>query len=312
MPPSVRPPPATSLPGASEMRVIEIPRSLDYRNIESLYDQLDPATAGPVLFDARRLRWIDPNGMLCLLAAGQVAAKAGSAPRISLPNQPEVTGYLDRMGFSEAARRVFEFGTGSRWRRRPGPSDVLLEVTPVTKNSDVHEVVERVQARAGAILSKTLKYPASAVVQFSVILSEVCQNIIEHAEGPGWVAAQAYNWKRRLGRQVAVIAVADIGRGFCASLEDEHAARFGERWGDVAALEAAFLLGLTRFPDTGRGQGIQQIRKQVARWDGLLSIRSGTARIADTPGWSSKPPIEEGLRAFPGAQINIILPERIG
>lgn len=294
------------------MRVIEIPRSFDYRNIESLYDRIDPGETGPVLFDARRLRWIDPNGMLCLLAAGQVAAKGGSAPRISLPDRQDVAGYLDRMGFSNAAREVFEFGTGSRWRRRPRSSDVLLEVTPVTRNSDVHQVVEKVQARAGAILSNTLRYPSSAVVQFSVILSEVCQNIIEHAEGPGWVAAQAYNWKQRLGRQVAVIAVADIGRGFRASLEGEHAARFGERWGDVTALEAAFLLGLTRFPDTGRGQGIQQIRKQVARWKGLLSIRSGTARIADTPDWSSKPPVEEGLRPFPGAQINIILPERLG
>ena len=293
------------------MRVIEVPRSFDYRNIESLYDRIDPDETGPVLFDARRLRWIDPNGMLCLLAAGQVAAKGGSAPRISLPDRPDVAGYLDRMGFSNAARDVFQFGTGSRWRRRPRSSDVLLEVTPVTRNSDVHQVVEKVQARAGAILSKTLRYPSSAVVQFSVILSEVCQNIIEHAEGPGWVAAQAYNWKQRLGRQVAVIAVADIGRGFRASLAGEHAARFGERWGDVAALEAAFLLGLTRFPDTGRGQGIQQIRKQVARWKGLLSIRSGTARIADTPEWSSKPPVEEGLRPFPGAQINIILPERL-
>lgn len=293
------------------MRVIEIQRSFDYRNIEDLYRQIDVGRPGPVLFDLRRLRWIDPNGMLGILAAGRVAAEAGAAPRISLPDQAEVTSYLDRMGFQRAAREVFEFGTASKWRRRPRASDVLLEITPVTKNSDVHEVVDRVQSRAGAILSNTLGYPASAVVQFSVILSEVCQNIIEHAERPGWVAAQSYNWKRRLGRQVAVIAVADIGRGFRASLEDEHASRFGERWGDVAALEAAFLMGLTRFPDTGRGQGIQQIRKQVGRWNGLLSIRSGTARIADTPDWSSKPPLEEDLRPFPGAQINIILPERV-
>jgi len=292
------------------MRVIEIQRSFDYRNIEDLFRQIDIGRTGPVLFDLRRLRWIDPNGMLGILAAGRVAAEAGSAPRISLPDQAEIASYLDRMGFLQAAREVFEFGAGSRWRRRPRASDVLLEITPVTKNSDVHQVVDRVQSRAGAILSNTLGYPASAVVPFSVILSEVCQNIIEHAERPGWVAAQAYNWKRRLGRQVAVIAVADIGRGFRASLEDEHASRFGERWGDVAALEAAFLMGLTRFPDTGRGQGIQQIRKQVGRWNGLLSIRSGTARIADTPDWSSKPPLEENLRPFPGAQINIILPER--
>ncbi len=293
------------------MRVIEVPPSLDYRNVEDLCSRAGAAGAGPVLFDARRLRWIDPNGMLLLLAAGEVAARSGTAPRISLPAAQDVTDYLDRMGFHQAASSIFRSGVGRRRRPRQA-SDVLLEITPVTTNSDVHDVVDRVQARAGAILSRTLHYPASAVVQFSVILSEVCQNIIEHAEAPGWVAAQAYNWRKRLGRHVAVIAVSDLGCGFRASLEAEHAARFGDRWGDATALEAAFLLGLTRFADTGRGQGIQQIRKQVGRWNGILSIRSGTVRIADTPDWSSRPPLEEGLTHFPGSQINIILPERAG
>ena len=293
------------------MRVIEVPASLDYRNVEVLHRQFGADDTGPVLFDARRLRWIDPNGMLLLLAAGKVAARSGTAPRISLPARQDVMDYLDRMGFHHAAAGIFNSGA-SRRRRSRSASDVLLEITPVTTNSDVHDVVDRVQSRAGAILSKTLHYPASAVVQFSVILSEVCQNVIEHAEAPGWVAAQAYNWKKRLGRHVAVIAVSDLGCGFRASLESEHAARFGDRWGDATALEAAFLLGLTRFADTGRGQGIQQIRKQVGRWHGILSIRSGTARIADTPDWSSRPPLEEGLARFPGSQINIILPERVG
>ena len=293
------------------MRVIEVPASLDYRNVEVFHRQFGADDAGPVLFDARRLRWIDPNGMLLLLAAGKVAARSGTAPRISLPALQDVLDYLDRMGFHDAAAGIFKSGASRRRRSRPA-SDVLLEITPVTTNSDVHDVVDRVQSRAGAILSNTLHYPASAVVQFSVILSEVCQNVIEHAEAPGWVAAQAYNWKKRLGRHVAVIAVSDLGCGFRASLESEHAARFGDRWGDATALEAAFLLGLTRFADTGRGQGIQQIRKQVGRWHGILSIRSGTARIADTPDWSSRPPLEEGLTRFPGSQINIILPERVG
>lgn len=291
------------------MRVVEVPNSLDYRNVEELYDQIASPDAGPVLFDARRLRWTDPNGMLLLLAAGKAVARDGARPRISLPSAPEITGYLDRMGFYQAAADVFDI-PGRQRRRDRGPSDVLLEITSVATNADVHDVVDRVQARAGAILSKTLRYPVSAVVQFSVVLSEVCQNIIEHAEAPGWVAAQSYNWKQRLGRHVAVIAVSDLGRGFRSSLQDEHAARFGDRWGDATALEAAFLLGLTRFPDTGRGQGIQQIRKQVGRWHGLLSIRSGTARIADNPDWSGGPPLEEGLTHFPGAQINIVLPAR--
>jgi len=170
--------------------------------------------------------------------------------------------------------------------------------------------VDRVQERAGAILSRTLRYPPAAVIQFAVILSEVCQNILEHAEAPGWVAAQSYFWKHRLGRHLLVIGVGDVGRGFRGSLAGEHSGRFGDRWGDATALEAAFIHGLTRFPDQGRGQGIQQIRKQVRRWDGAISIRSGTARIADVPAWEELPPLEEGLSPFPGAQIAILLPAR--
>ena len=293
------------------MRVVEIPSSLDYRNVDAVFAEAAATGAEPVLFDARRLRWIDPNGMLALLCAGQVASANGATARLSLPAGGDVVGYLDRMGFPAAAASVFH-GPVRRAVRTPSrASDVLLEITPIATNSDVHDVVDRVQSRAGAILSRTLRYPLAAVVQFSVILSEVCQNIVEHADGPGWVAAQRYNWTRRLGRQVLVIGVSDVGRGFRDSLAEEHAERFGDRWGDVTALEAAFLMGLTRFPDTGRGQGIQQIRKQVARWQGLVSIRSGTARIADSPSWHPSPPVVEGLPGFPGAQINIVLPERI-
>jgi hypothetical protein len=291
------------------MKVISLPGSLDYRSYDQLIDELDRAEAGPILFDGHRMRWVDPNGMVNLLAAGSVARqRSGVRPRLELPEKHEVQGYMARMGFFEGAIEVFDFAGGPT-QKSGRESDVLLEITPITTNHDVHDVVDRVQKRAGAILSNTLHYPPTAVVQFSVILSEVCQNIIEHAEAPGWVAAQSYNWSKRLGRHVLVISVSDLGRGFRGSLSDEHSARFGDRWGDVTALEAAFLHGLTRFPDSGRGQGIQQIRKQVRRWEGLISIRSGTSRIADVPEWIDSPPMETGLTDFPGAQINIILPE---
>ena len=293
------------------MRVIDLPASLDFQTSEALITEVNASGSGKVLFDGRHLRWVGPNGMVNLLAAGTVVReRSGEAPRLALATEGDVRSYLGRMGFFEAATEVFEtdLPTG---RRVAGESDVLLEITPIMTNSDVHEVVDRVQRRAGAILSKTLGYPPTSVVQFSVILSEVCQNIIEHAEAPGWVTAQSYNWSTRLGRQVVIISVADLGRGFLGSLADEHSARFADRWGDATALEAAFIHGLTRFPDSGRGQGIQQIRKQVRRWNGLISMRSGTARIADVPEWFDAPPMEEGLSGFPGAQINIILPERV-
>jgi anti-sigma regulatory factor (Ser/Thr protein kinase) len=294
------------------LNVISVPASLDYQTIDAFFDQVAIAKEGRTLFDARHLRWVDPNGMVGLLVAGTVAArKSGALPRLEVPESTEVLGYLSRMAFFEAARDIFELEAPARRSAAKGASDVLLEITPIVANADVHEVVDRVQSKAGAILSSRLGYPATAVVQFSVILSEICQNIVEHAEAPGWVAAQAYNWARRLGRYVVVISVMDVGRGFRGSLHDEHSARYGDRWADTTALEAAFLHGITRFPDSGRGQGIQQIRKQVRRWDGAITIRSGTARIGQVPEWDDTPPLVDGLQPFPGAQISIILPAKI-
>lgn len=292
------------------MNVIDLPGQLDHRALDDLLDAVSRSEDTKILFDARHVRWVDPDGMVGLLGAGVVARdRQGGASPFRMPEHPDVPGYMARMGFFRAAEGVFEPDRPAPRRGGGGPSDVLLEITPIATNVDVHQVVDRVQGRAGAILARTLHYPPSAVVQFSVILSEVCQNIIEHAEAPGWVAAQTYHWQKRLGRHVLVISVADVGRGFRGSLAAEHAARFGDRWGDATALEAAFIHGLTRFPDSGRGQGIQQIRKQVRRWDGIISIRSGTARIADVPKWDDSPPLEDGMEPFPGAQISIILPE---
>ncbi len=290
------------------MKVITVPATLDRGTVDTFLDEVARTPEERALVDARHVRWVDPNGMLALLVAGHVLGeRTGVMPRLQLPERADVAGYLSRMGLWEEARRLYAFEDHVP-RRHSGPSDVLLEVTPVAANDDVHAVIDRVQSRAGAILSSKLGYPATAVVPFSVILSEVCQNIIEHAGGPGWVAAQSYNWARRLGRNVVVISVMDTGRGFRGSLTDEHAARYGDRWNDVTALEAAFLHGLTRFPDSGRGQGIQQIRRQVRRWNGAITIRSGTARIGQVPEWDDTPPVVDGLEPFPGAQIDIVLP----
>lgn len=296
------------------MNVIAIPPSLDDRSFDTVMAELtrglESEDGARILVDARRLRWVDPYGMIGLLALGQVARDRGRRPRLQIPESPDVLSYLTRMAFFRAAQSVYEIHGGSR-KSSAGSSDVLLEITPVQSHMDVHQIVDRVNERALAILTRQLNYPLKEAFQFSVMLSEVCQNIIDHAEAGGWVATQTYNWSKRLGRKVVIIAVMDLGVGFYGSLASEHAARYGARWSDSSALEAAFIHGLTRFHDPGRGQGLQQIRKQVGRWNGKISIRSGTARIADVPQWDDAPPLEEDLPPFPGSQINIILPSRI-
>src|SRR2546428_180042 len=83
------------------------------------------------------------------------------------------------------------------------------------------------------------------------------------------------------------------GVGFRHSLESTQAKRFGDRWGDAAALEAALVQGVSRFRDPGRGQGLAGIRRYLARWDGKIAIRSGTARIAIVPRWDDDVPLKD-------------------
>jgi anti-sigma regulatory factor (Ser/Thr protein kinase) len=292
------------------VNLITLPASLDERYFEPLVTALSDARDERVLFDATHVRWADPYGMIGLLALGEVARRSGEQPLLKLPDSAEVVSYMGRMGFFEHAEPLFELN-GSRSRgRHEGASDVLLEITAINSHADVHTIVDLVNQRGLNILTTQLHYPMREAFQFSVILSEVCQNIIEHAEAGGWVATQTYNWSKKLGRKVVVIAVMDLGIGFRASLAGAHAARY-DRWHDGPALEAAFMHGQTRFHDPGRGQGLQQIRKQVGRWGGRISVRSGTARVADVPPWDAGPPLQEELPFLPGSQIGIVLPARV-
>jgi anti-sigma regulatory factor (Ser/Thr protein kinase) len=187
--------------------------------------------------------------------------------------------------------------------RTIGESSVLLEITPVSGSGDVHDVVE--------ILANELNIDNKVTMGFAMTLSEVCQNIVEHAGRGGWVAVQTYRWQKRLGRRVVVIAVCDAGLGFRQSLESAPGWRRSDRWDDAMALEEAVIRGVSRFRDPGRGQGLAGVRKFLGRWDGKLSVRSGTARIAITPTWDEDVPLTERLARFPGAQVQITIPERI-
>ncbi len=293
-------------------RVVRVPERLDESSFETLVRRVrsEGNPKARLLLDARSVGWVSPYGLIGLLAVGQEARlRTGLPPLIEPPRDSEVRSYINRMRFWPAAAQVFDL------KQLPKPSleisDALIEVTTIRSHEDVHSVVEGVRDRAQRILHDRLGYSRPAVIHFSIMLSEVCQNILEHADSIGWVCAQRYRWQRRLGRDVVVLAVMDVGVGFQGSLGAEHARRYGERWSAAAALEAAFLRGESRFPDPGRGQGLQAIRSQIIKWNGTIRIRSGDASIARVPDWDDGEPLSTNLPRFPGAQVLIVLPERV-
>ncbi len=292
--------------------VINVPPSLDEQTVEHLFEQLAPVPLGTkLLVDARHTRWASPYGLTALLC---VAQSREERVAFAVPENPDTLSYWSRTGFFRHAADVFELHGSVPRPREAHESDVLLEITPITKTDDVHGVVGRIQQKAADILHGQLGLDTAITGAFGMTLSESCQNIVEHAGQGGWVAVQTYKYIRRLGRRVVVIAVCDAGMGFRRSLESTPGHRHSDRWDDAMALEDAVLRAMSRFRhgDKGRGQGLAGIRRFVGRWHGKLSVRSGTARIAITPEWDEDVPMTESMPYFPGTQMQITIPERIG
>lgn len=291
--------------------VITVPASLDEYTFEQVLEQLAPLPVdAKILVDARHTRFATPYGLTSLLCLAQSRAEK---PDFAPPTDENVASYWARSSFYRYAEELYSMvGTVPR-PRNTRESDVLLEVTPIARSEDVHAVVERIADKATQILTTKLDLEPRATTGFTVSLSEACQNIVEHAGRGGWVMVQRYDWSsRRAGRDVVQIAVADAGQGFRKSLEtSRQRAIAGDRWSDGDALEHGVLQGVSRYADPGRGQGLKGIRGYVFRFDGKLSVRSGTARIAMVPDWSDDPPREDGLPPFPGAQLQITIPKRV-
>ena len=257
-----------------------------------------------------RLRWIDPNGMLCAARrAGQVAAKAGSSAAAHFAPQParKVTGYLDRMGFSERrSAGIFEFGTGSSVRRRSvqGLPTCCSRVTPVTRNSDVHEVVdtgpgtrrrnplEHAELSTGVGCRPVFGYPLGGLPEH-----HRARRRAGLGRGPGiQLDPQASGPPGGSDRRRRSSAAASARRSKTNTRPGSASAG-----GTSTALEAAFLLGLTRFPDTGQGTGHSADPKAggpLGRTP-LDPQRNGAHCRHAADGASKSPDLKEGLRALP-------------
>jgi anti-sigma regulatory factor (Ser/Thr protein kinase) len=274
---------------------------------EETFEQTLQAFIHSEEIDLGDVSFIDPYGMLGLLEIGELCMLEDVRKAVILPRSGEVRKYLERMDFFAHAGRYFSLDFSSpdpseTYHRNP-ESDVLLEITPIEKSDDIHFIVGKVRDRAQAILATHLHYDDRAINGFIVALSEVCQNIIEHSENKGFVGIQKYRFQN-LNKNVVKIAVMDVGIGFRKSLSGRFKLR-----SDLEAIDKALLHGASRYEEIGRGHGLAAVRRFVNQWNGKLSLRSGTARLSIIPKWARGKEQERNLIPFPGAQINILLPE---
>lgn len=274
---------------------------------DDTFEKLLVQIAASGVLDLRHVRFIDPFGMIGILEAGIRFSSPDAARALLLPESEDVLRYLERMDFFRFAGRYFSLQPDHPVMQerylRSAYSDVLLEITPIEKSDDIHFIVRKVKDRAHTILARQLHYDERAINGFITSLSEVCQNIIEHSGNTGFVGIQKYRFQK-LNKNVVKIAVMDLGIGFRQSLSERVLLK-----SDADAIGQALLHGVSRYSEQGRGHGLTGVRRFVSQWNGKLMIRSGTAKISIIPDWGWGSQRETRLRHFPGAQINIMIPE---
>lgn len=288
--------------------IVTAPTRLDEAGAEELLERVARFGGVPDAINCAGVRFVDPYGVLVLLAIGLSAPyRRGRAWGLVLPRDPAVNSWLERCGAHRQIERLFivdEPAAAEDADRRDGGRDpVLLEVALVREGADVHRAVARIKARADLLLVSRLGYSGLAADRFTVALAEICQNVVDHSGGPGLALAQCY--LRSGGGPEIRLAVVDIGIGVRASLAPRYADRLPGSWDDRAAVRLAFRRGVTGSGDPDRGLGLAAVADMVRAWGGRLRLRSGTAacEIGAQPGERS------GLAPFPGTQASITLPQ---
>ncbi|UCD71572.1 MAG: sensor histidine kinase [Syntrophobacterales bacterium] len=296
--------------------VLVAPPTVDEKGFELFLGQFGRrawSESHQICIDLGDVTFIDPYGMVGILEFGYYLKSLGKEVILRVPGPEEVSKYLERMDFFRFRSGLFVMDPPhldlTEKYHRSIASDVLLEITRIEKSDDIHFIVDRVRDRAGSILETHLHYDERAIHHFIVALSEVCQNILEHSQNIGYVGIQKYFYAKSLAKNVVKIAVMDLGIGIKNSLSPRFSLVCGERWSDLLAIEKALLHGASRYEDIGRGHGLTEVRKFVQKWNGKISIRSGTAKFSVLPSWESGLERRSGVTFFPGTQISLVLPE---
>lgn len=292
------------------MPQIKVPSLLNEDSFEYVMSQLPSSINSfeELSIDLSTASFIDPYGMVGILKLGHYLKNQNIKLSLILP-QSDVLNYMLRLDFFKYASFFLQEEKPLLTKMpRDIESDVLLEITPVEKSLDIHDIIAKVRKRAKKILQKHLNYDEEAIDNFIVALSEICQNIPEHSQSTGLVAIQKYFYEKRLKKNAVKIAVMDLGVGIKQSLDKKLAPIFKEKWSDEVAIRQALFEGVSRYDEPGRGHGLTKVRHLVEKWKGKITIRSGTAKVGIIPFWDSEKFPTKSLMYFPGTQISIILP----
>jgi hypothetical protein len=279
------------------MRLILTPgEGLNAQSCDRLLTRLAAApSTDAVTVDLGSAAFVDPYGAALLLMVARQLHRRRQPLICVLPGQERPLHACAGIGLLDALRPIAELRNLSQ----PAAAKAIgvLPVTPIRSQRDVQAVV----AFMVEMTRDRLGYTTGDGLDTAKVISELCNNVVDHSDGEGVVLAQVGS-DRRGGRYVA-LAVADDGIGIRSSL----ARRFPEaaRWRDADAIGQA-LDGLSS-RSSGGGVGLRSVTAVVRRYLGRLSMRSGADRVYIS---ANRLPRTLAGASFPGTLVGISFSQR--
>ena len=260
--------------------VIPVEGALDIHVMDELLARLASASGEPeVTLDLQRMRDVSIASTAWLIASLRSLRQSGT--RIAIVKPPDTSPAYFRLKWFRffvllEDLDILPIGTLSETDREQSATGqkLLLPLATVQSNIDVQYVIASVMDNLQHSLDR-LQYGKKDIGNLSLIVSEACRNICDHAgdEAIGVFAAELM----RDDPPKLMIGLADDGCGLRDSLLRAHAD--AEIWTDEEVIRQALTKGISGIVGEERGLGLSTIIAELSRYRGTLYLRSGRARL---------------------------------
>jgi hypothetical protein len=269
---------------------------------------------GPLHLDLSRTSFVDPYGMVALVLFLNHLPPEALPVQLSLPGFPAAdrpdaaaangpVSYLTRMGFWEEVHRQLAAPLETMPVRPARLIDrsVLIDITIMHS----HDAISVMLRKTGDILHN-LGYAITARGHVLEVLSELCSNVLLHAQTDFGGVAAMQTYRNRSGERYLVMSIGDAGIGVRRSLA-ANMALADRLQSDAQALGIAVQPGSSRFAVGGHGGGLPRVLEIARRYGGRVAFRSGGGALA----YSGAEDARRSFEAAPltGTQLRIMLPE---
>ena len=265
---------------------------------------------GALELDLGRVAFVDPYGICALTLFLNHLPPEALPVKLLLPNFPGdgentsgAVSYLTRMGFWEETHHLLD-ARPEEIPTRPAQlrdTNMLLDVTIMRS----HDAISVMLRKTGEIL-QNLGFVTTARGHVMEVLSELCSNVLLHAQTEFGGVASMQTYRGRSGERYLVMGIADAGIGVRRSLAANMA--LAERLSsDAQSLGVAVQPGASRFSSGGHGGGLPRVLEIARRYSGKVAMRSGAGALAYSGDADARRTFETST--LPGTGIRITLPE---